>query len=682
MGLIRSLTSFKVLDFLSGDLKYKTQLYETLMFTCFPGTFTHDGRKVPIAEMKGWREHNLASSDPAVIAEWIRLYSHKIKLWCVPTGISNGILVLDIDVKEENGFHTLTNNACYLPVTLSQTTRSGGKHLIYRYPNDSRRYGNKTKFAPGLDIRGEGGYIGWYGTADNTPIAEAPQWLLDQALSTEKELQIIKPEDLVTISYPIVQQIISSACENIRNAPEGESNNVLNIEAYRVGQLLPSGSIDREMAFNELFRAAKDRGKPDYEAMATIKSGFEGGSKAPLTNPFGNLPPVLMIPEAPQVVNDRWTPSFFTRYDLTNFSKLRRPQLFKDWSTEDIHITTADGGTGKTTLKLNEAIALALGESFLGFECMGEGRTLFITGEDTKEKLGAMLGAILNQMGLMDGSPENEAKVRKVMNAILIKKESDMCLITKGKDGFIKPNKEALEKVIQAIEDIRPKMIVFDPISSFWGSEAALNDMSKAVATFMGLLVEKSNACVEVINHMGKQSSNNKDMSQFAGRGGTGLPSHARVSRVLRPVFEEEFSQLTGMEIGDRSAILCNVNKFSDGSPLYNKPFLIVREGYLFSRITLVEQKVKEQQEKMSDTERIFTYICEERGQGRYPSKGVIGAHFSMTNEKISKDRVAKAIEFLSYQGHMGEKIKAIENPDVEAGGKVFIVTDNQGKEI
>jgi RecA-family ATPase len=650
------------------------------MFKIFPGTYTHDGRKVPIAEMKGWYENQFATNDQATLTQWSQAFGHKIKLWMIPTGVQNGIIALDVDVKENNGFDTLKKYN--LPLTLSQRTKSGGAHFIFRYPQDGKRYGNRTKFDTGLDIRAEGGYIAHYGF-DNTPIAEAPQWLLDEALKSRDNVEPVNPADIIQISQPIVQEIMNSACENIRNAPEGESNNVLNVEAYRVGQLIPSNSIDRQSAFAELFKAAKQRGKPDYEATATINSGLDGGSKHPLTNPFGNLAPVLEIPEAEVKVSDRWTPSFFTRHDLTNFSKLRKPQLFKDWSTEDITLTTADGGTGKTTLKLNEAIALALGESFLGFECMGEGRTLFITGEDSKEKLGAMLGAILKQMGLMDGTPENEAKVRKVMNNVLVKKDSDLCLITKTKEGFIKPSDDALKKVIEAIEDIRPRMIVFDPISSFWGSESALNDMSKAVTTFMSKLVEKTNACVEMINHVGKASSKDNDMTQFAGRGGSGLPSHSRVCRALRPVFDEEFTELTGMELGDRSAILCNVNKFSDGSPLYNKPFLIVRDGYLFSRVTLVEQKMKEQQNKMSDTERIFTYVAEERRLGRYPSKGVIQHHFSQGSDKISKDRITSALEDLSYHGHMGEKVKSISNPDVESTVKnVYIITDMDGKEV
>jgi len=495
----------------------------------FPLTLTFDGRKVPIKELKNWKEK--ASNDPAVIANWQKLYGHKIKMWGIPCGPENGILALDVDVKS-GGLETIKKY--HVPTTMSQTTLSGGKHYIFKYPEDGKVYGNKVGFDDGLDVRGDSGYIACY-NIDNTPIAEPPEWFKEVAIAEKK--REVNIEDAVSISPQIVNEILKEACDNIRNAPEGESNNVLNVESYKVGQLLASNSIDRTEAYNELFKAAKDRGKPDYESTATINSGFEGGSKNPMTSPFGNAEPVLTIPELEQEINDRWTPSFFTKYDLTNLSNLRKPQIFKDWSTEDIHITTADGGTGKTTLKLCEAIALALGENFLGFECKAPGRTLFITGEDTKEKIGAMLGAILKQMDILN----DKEKVSRVMNSILVKKDSDMILIKKDKQGFYSINPEAMNSVMQAVEDIRPKLIVFDPISSFWGSESALNDMSRAVAKFMSELVEKSKACVEVINHMGKSSSKDKDMTQFAGRGGTALPSHSRVSRVLRPVFEDEF---------------------------------------------------------------------------------------------------------------------------------------------
>lgn len=635
------------------------------MFKIFPGTFTHDGRKVPVKDFS-WKE--MSTDDLSITSLWPSQYP-QLKFYGIPTGAINNILVLDVDVKD-NGHETVKKY--HIPLTMSQATISGGKHFVFKYPQDGKLYGNRVKFDQGLDVRGEGGYIAHYGL-DNTPIAEAPEWLLEVALNTPKEIRL---EDAVRVSPSIARHILDMACENIRQAAQGESNNVLNVESYKVGQILTS--ISYEEAYSELFKAAKDRGKQDYEAKATINSGLNGGAQSPLTSPFGNSAPILSIPETEAPLNERWTPNFFTRYDLTNISKLRKPEVFKDWSTEDIHITTADGGTGKTTLKLVEAISLALGESFLGFECKAPGRTLFITGEDTKEKLGAMIGAILKQMKILD-DPE---KVAIVLNSIVVKKDSDLCIIAKNKNNFITVSSEAIEKVSQAIEDIRPKMIVFDPISSFWGSEALLNDMSKAVAKFMGVLVEKSNACVEVINHMGKQSSNNKDMSQFAGRGGTGLPSHARVSRVLRPLFEEEFEELVGYPLPDnQSAMVCNVNKFSDGSPLYNKPFVILRDGYLFSRVTLVEQKIKEAQEKMTDTERIFTFIAQEREANRFPTKEIVISKFISESDKISKDRVNRAIANLIYSGHMGEKLKLIDNPDATIRDRALIICDMEGKE-
>jgi RecA-family ATPase len=634
------------------------------MLKVFPATLTHDGRKVPVKDFN-WKED--CSNDPEVIASWTTKYP-QLKFYGVPTGPENDLLVLDVDVKG-GGLETIKKYN--IPLTNSQTTMSGGVHYLFKYPKDGNLYGNKVGFDNGLDIRGNNGYIINY-AIDAAPIAESPEWLKQHAFTVTKE--VVKLEDAVKIAPEIVQAILEKACDNIINAPEGESNEVLNVEAYNVGKLLTSDSIDRETAYNALFSAAKERGKEDYEAKATINSGLKGGSENPVISPFGNLEPVLTSPVIESTAPERWTPNFLTRYDLTNFQKLKKPQLFKDWSTEDIHITTADGGTGKTTMKLVEAVCLALGEDFLGFKCKAPGRTLFVTGEDTAEKLGAMLGMIITQMGYIN----NKEKVSKILGSILIKKENDMCMITKTKQGFIAVNHEAVQKVFEAIEDFKPKMIVFDPIASFWGSESMLNDMSKAVTKFLGVIVEKSNACVEVINHMGKSSSNDKDMSQFAGRGGTGLPSHARVSRALRPIFGEEFEELTGTSLTEKqSAIMCNVNKFSDGSPLYNKPFLIVREGYLFSKVTMTEREVVEK-DTTSEAERIFTFIKRERNENKYPSKKVIIANVI---EFMSKNKAEMAIANLEYNGYMGEKIKFIDSLDIDSKERVCIITDMEGEE-
>jgi len=642
-------------------------------FKIFPATLMPDGdriQKVPLE--RGWQTK--ATKDPETIALWQSLHRDRIKMWGVPCGKDNNILVLDIDVKDaaKNGLTTLHKEGLIVPPTMSQRTPSGGYHFIFKYPNGGCTYGNRVGFLPGLDIRGEGGWIAHYGI-DSTPIAEAPDWLVKHALNRTAPIDLDK---LVRVSPEIAEATINDALENIREAPEGESNNVLNIESFRIGQLVASGSVTREYAQAALYRAAKERGKPDYEAHATIKSGLDGGGKKPLTSPFSNTEPIpaFPIPPPPQP-ESRWTPVKFSTEDLTNTSNLRKPQLFKDWSTEDIHITTADGGTGKTTLKLFEAICLALGERFLGFDCVQPGKTLFITGEDTQKKLGAMIGAICRQMGLFQPHPGNDEKLKIIKESVLVKKDADLCLIAKDRQNFLHPNGDALRKVLEAIDDIQPKMIVFDPISSFWGSESALNDMNKAVTKFMSVLVERSNACVEMINHMGKSSSANKDMSQFAGRGGSGLPSNARVSRVLRPIDEEEYLELTGVGLNsDQTAMMCNVNKFSDGSPLYNKPFLIIRQGYLFSRKILSDVKIREEEKKLSDVARVFAFIKEQREMDRYPTIPVIKAHFMNHIDNLSEARSERAVKMLCYNGYMGEMCKHIENPDPEIRDRAVII--------
>jgi len=650
------------------------------MFRLFPCTITPDGRKVPL--ITDWQTK--ATTDQDQLMTWQELYRDRLKFWGVPTGLDSNLLVLDIDIKHDGPGH-IKRLGLDIPNTMWQQTKSGGYHFLFTYPQDGRHYGNRTNLfgsretPTGIDIRGQGGFIIYYGCSSHV-IAQAPPWLLEAMNAKEK----VEPKgDPIKLDPNVASPIILSALENIRNAAPGESNNVLNIEAFKLGQLVASASITREYAEKVLFDAAIERGKPHYEAKATIKSGLDGGIKQPLTSPFGNQAPVLAsnLPFGVET-QGRWTPTFATREDLMNSAALRKPQLFEDWSTEDIIITTGDGGTGKTTLKLFEAICLALGDRFLGFECKQPGKTLYITGEDTEKKLTAMLGAIIRQMGLFEQSVVNDGKIQTILDSILIKKDADLCLISKDRQGFISPNLESMRKVLEAIDDIKPKMVVFDPISSFWGSESALNDMNRAVTKFIGSIVERGVA-VEMINHMGKSSSSQKDMTQFAGRGGTGLPSNARISRTLRGIDGEEFEEMTGQTLGEnQSAMLCVVNKFTDGSPLYNKPFLVVREGYLFHRRSLSDSKAREVEKKLTDLERVFSYIKEVRNQDRYPSRKVVEAYFMTQAEPaISKERTKRALDMLIFQGHLGEFVKEIDNPDLTQKDRVLVIVDSTGAE-
>jgi hypothetical protein len=121
----------------------------------------------------------------------------RIKAWwqrrpdanvAIRTGAASGLVVLDIDGDAgADSLHELEREHGKLPLTASVTTPRGGAHFYFRHP------GREVKtcagvIAPGIDVRGDGGYVvvppsvGANGRAyewDETAAPAAmPDWLL------------------------------------------------------------------------------------------------------------------------------------------------------------------------------------------------------------------------------------------------------------------------------------------------------------------------------------------------------------------------------------------------------------------------------------------------------------------------------------------------------------------------
>ena len=110
--------------------------------------------------------HKNATTNTDQINEWwTRNPRHGIG---IPTGQRTGLWVLDIDVKNgAQGAHTLRklqNQIGQLPPTITAISGSGGLHYYYQYDPD-RPITNgsasniRDRIGPGIDTRGEGGYI-------------------------------------------------------------------------------------------------------------------------------------------------------------------------------------------------------------------------------------------------------------------------------------------------------------------------------------------------------------------------------------------------------------------------------------------------------------------------------------------------------------------------------------------
>ena len=124
----------------------------------------------------------------------------------IATGKVSGISVVDVDIKpwkDKQGDETLralTDKYGELPVTLMQTTWSGGMQIVFAYkdgaPNAAGCYGKW------LDGRNDGGYIvappskvtegeregtyAWWTDPRTTPLATMPSWLFEQTAQKPK----------------------------------------------------------------------------------------------------------------------------------------------------------------------------------------------------------------------------------------------------------------------------------------------------------------------------------------------------------------------------------------------------------------------------------------------------------------------------------------------------------------
>src|SRR5262249_15398402 len=80
----------------------------------------------------------------------------------IATGAISGLVVLDVDPRhggDESLEQWKTRYGHDFLTTVTSCTGGGGWHLFYTHPGQSMQIKNKVGLAPGLDIRGDGGYI-------------------------------------------------------------------------------------------------------------------------------------------------------------------------------------------------------------------------------------------------------------------------------------------------------------------------------------------------------------------------------------------------------------------------------------------------------------------------------------------------------------------------------------------
>lgn len=119
----------------------------------------------------------------------------------VPTGAVSGFFAVDID-PDKGGTDWFVANQHRLPATRTHRTRRDGFHLLFKHRAGVRCSAGaparadrpQSGVAPGVDIRGDDGYIAWWPAAgipieSDAEITDAPDWLYDDILRAQHGLR-------------------------------------------------------------------------------------------------------------------------------------------------------------------------------------------------------------------------------------------------------------------------------------------------------------------------------------------------------------------------------------------------------------------------------------------------------------------------------------------------------------
>jgi Bifunctional DNA primase/polymerase, N-terminal len=240
-------------------------LAQNLARNCGYAVFPCGDDKRPL--LKEWPQRAASDAD-AIAALWRH---HPGPLIGIITGARSNLSVLDLDAKHDEACAWWMQHQHQIPTTRRFRTRSGGMHVYFRHqPGIGNTQG---KIAPGVDTRGDGGYvIHWFAAGlpclDGSPSAAWPRWLV-ALLNPPKP-----PAPRRDAPRGNDDAALDALTRTVREAAEGERNGKLFWAANRMRER----GASRSAVETTLLGAAREAGLSDIEARRTIASAWRGVS--------------------------------------------------------------------------------------------------------------------------------------------------------------------------------------------------------------------------------------------------------------------------------------------------------------------------------------------------------------------------------------------------------------------
>jgi hypothetical protein len=237
--------------------------------------------------------HNSAVTDPAAVRALFAKAGDAAQLVGVPMGARSGLDILDIDPRHK-GHVWEQANSDRLPETRIHGTLHGGRHYVFRHHPEVRNRAGKKKdagIAPGVDVRGEGGYAIWppsagYSVIHEVDVAKWPKCLLDLARKKPAPVShrtvVFDPK---SISDKRLKGLLGTLLGKIAVAPDGTKHNTLRDIALTIGGYTHLLEIGDDHLVELMIAALPPTAEDIDNARKTALWGLTEGRKQPLDLP-------------------------------------------------------------------------------------------------------------------------------------------------------------------------------------------------------------------------------------------------------------------------------------------------------------------------------------------------------------------------------------------------------------
>lgn len=313
--------------------------------------------------IKGW-QNGAAAADAGSIARLFAAHPEATHAGIV----TGGLIVIDLDGPAAQAWWTA--HFPNMPATRTvQTRRPGGLHIYFHAPADFIVKNSAGKLAPGVDVRGHGGFVvDW--SAEHPPaveaVADAPAELLEFLASTQAQAAQ-------------AQKINGSpSASQSGKVGAGRRNTFLSSEAYR----LRKQGLSTDGIVTILRTVNAERCDPPLDGAEIAKIARAKASIAPDAEPS----------------TADWVPPEVQTYGA-GFDPARIPP--RRWlvgnrrSIGELTVDIGPPGTNKSMLELADAVAIATGRQTLNDAVHETGGVLFLVGEDGRRDFEARLAALL-----------------------------------------------------------------------------------------------------------------------------------------------------------------------------------------------------------------------------------------------------------------------------------------------